>query len=53
MLIFLFYFIFYQFIFLFFIFLQNNIHIFKRNFIHTDDYIMDLKKQIKWLPLKK
>ena len=37
----------------FYFFLQNKIHIFKHNYIHTDYYIMDLKKQIKWLPLEK
>ena len=35
-------------------FLQNKIHIFKHNYIRTDYYyIMDLKKQIKCLPLEK
>lgn len=53
MLIFYFILFFTSLFFYFLFFLQNNIHIFKRNFIHTDDYIMDLKKQIKWLPLKK
>ena len=32
---------------LFLFFLQNIIHIFKHNYLHTDYYIMDLKKQIK------
>ena len=31
---------------LFFV-LQNKMHIFKHNYIHTDYYIMDLKKQMK------
>ena len=34
-------------------FLQNKIHIFKHSYIHTDYYIMDLKKQVKWLPPEK
>ena len=34
-------------VYLFIFFLQSKIHIFKRNYIHTDYYIMDLKKQIK------
>ena len=39
--------------FYFYLFLQNKTHIFKHNYTHTDYYIMDLKKEIKWLPLEK
>ena len=35
---------------LFLFLLQNKIHIFKHNYIHTDYHIMDLKKQIKCTP---
>ena len=31
----------------YFYYLQNKMHTFKHNYIHTDYYILDLKKQIK------